>query len=229
MKLAVFAAVALAGATYARPGAFVRRSGPCKKQLINFDDASIVQKDPNAVEPIPGTFAGFTWDGFGFTSYPGDACHSFPANVTQQYTPPRLAMAEGLVGGLLIHQVDLATSPKGTFTLEDSNGSFDLGAFDVFDIIDLPDSVKLGAKEDMRVHLDCTPAGGTGDHVTLTIPFNRNKDSAGYSVTADKLGSQFVALGACTISTTQVFFPLGQELEIPTESMGLDNFNVCVR
>lgn len=97
-----------------------------------------MQKDPNTVEPIPGTFVGFTWDGFGFTSCPGDACHSFPANFTQQYTPPRLAMAEGLVVGLLIHQVDLATSPKGTFTLADESGSFDLGAFDVFDIIDLP-------------------------------------------------------------------------------------------
>lgn len=56
----------------------------------------------------------------------------------QQYTPPRLAMSEGLVGGLLIHHIDLATSPKGTFTLTDGSGSFDLGAFDVFGIIDLP-------------------------------------------------------------------------------------------
>lgn len=37
------------------------------------------------------------------------------------------------------------------------------------------DSVKLGAKEDMRVHLDCTPAGGAGTRVTLTITFDRNK------------------------------------------------------
>lgn len=207
-----------------------------------------MQKDPNAVEPIPSTFAGFTWDGFGFTSCPSDACYSFPANATQQYTPPRLAMAEGLVGGLLIHQVDLATSPKGTFTLADGSGSFDLGAFDVFDIIDLPvrplffrlaenlltyylgqDSVKLGAKENMLVHLDCTPTSGAGDQVTLTIPFDRNKDSAGYSVTVDKLGSQFVAQSACTISTTQVFFPLGQELEIPTENMGCEWWLVCSR
>ncbi len=79
--------------------------------------------------------------------------------------------------------------------------------------------MKAGAKEDMRVHLDCTPAGD-GDHVKLTIPFDRNKDSAGYSVTAEKLGTQFVGLSSCTISTTQVFFPLGKELEIPTESMG---------
>ena len=47
-------------------------------------------------------------------------------------------MAEGLVGGLLINEVDLATSPKGSFALADASGSFDLGNFDVFDIIDLP-------------------------------------------------------------------------------------------
>ena len=85
----------------------------------------------------------------------------------------------------------------------------------------------------------------------LTIPFDRNKDSAGYSVTQDKLGDKFVGLSKCTITTTQVFFPLGHELEIPTESMGcewlvdlfrwrrcvltpsclclVDNLNVCVR
>ncbi len=50
-------------------------------------------------------------------------------------------MAEGLVGGLLIHEVDLKTSPKGSFSLVDSAGSFDLGPFDVFDIIDLPVSI----------------------------------------------------------------------------------------
>jgi hypothetical protein len=49
-----------------------------------------------------------------------------------------MALAEGLVGGLLVKEVDLATSPKGTFTLADEKGSFDLGNFDVFDIIDLP-------------------------------------------------------------------------------------------
>ena len=63
---------------------------------------------------------------------------SFPATVTQQFTTPRLAVAEGLIGGLLIHEVDLATSPKGSFALVDTGGSFDLGNFDVFDIIDLP-------------------------------------------------------------------------------------------
>ncbi|RDX54781.1 hypothetical protein OH76DRAFT_1552755 [Lentinus brumalis] len=62
-------------------------------------------------------------------------------------------MAEGLVGGLLIHAVDFKTSPKGSFSLVDSAGSFDLGPFDVFDIIDLPDSVTAGAKEDMRVRV----------------------------------------------------------------------------
>ncbi|KAI0634830.1 hypothetical protein C8Q77DRAFT_1072230 [Trametes polyzona] len=212
MRTSLWVAIIVATAVSARPSALARRSGPCKNQLIN--------KDPNAVEPIPNAFAGFDWDGFGFTSCPGTACHSFPANVTKQYTPPRLAMSEGLVGGLLIHQVDLKTSPKGTFTLADKGGSFDLGPFDVFDIIDLP--VRLGearGQEDMRVHLDCTRAG-SGDNVKLTISFNRNKDTAGYSVTTDKLGSAFVGLSACTISTTQEFFPLGKELEIPTESMG---------
>ena len=83
--------------------------------------------------------------------------------------------------------------------------------------------MKLGAKEDMRVHLDCTSAGD-GAHVKLTIPFDRNKDSAGYSVTAEQLGGRFVGLRACTISTTQVFFPFGRELEIPTESMGCEYY-----
>ena len=147
---------------------FVRRTGECTNQLINvrlpslpesillplsvqsvqaiahtilahqFDDPSITQTDPNAVEPIQGPFAGFTWDGFGFTSCPGGACNSFPANVTRQYTPPRLAMSEGFVGGLLNGKLTLKTSPEGSFALADPSGSFDLGPFDVFDIIDLP-------------------------------------------------------------------------------------------
>ena len=75
----------------------------------------------------------------------------------------------------------------------------------------------------MRVHLSCTPASGSAP-ITLTIPFDRNKDSAGYSVTAEQLGGRFVGLRACTISTTQVFFPFGRELEIPTESMGCECF-----
>jgi hypothetical protein len=173
-------------------------------------------------------------------------------------------MVEGLVGGLLVSEFDLKTSPKASFELQDTNGSFDLGNFDVFDIIDLQvrirtttshddsyllacqEQVKLGAKEDMRVHLDCTKAD-SNDRVTLTIPFDRNKDSAGYSVTTDKLEGKFNGLSSCTISTTQVFFPLGTEVEIPTESMGcesrlwrvynflllililVDNLNVCVR
>ena len=83
------------------------------------------------------------------------------------------------------------------------------------------EEVKLGAKEDMRVHLDCTSAGD-GSHVTFTIPCDRNKDSAGYSVTTDQLGDKFVGLSSCSITTTQVFFPFGKELEIPTESMGCE-------
>jgi hypothetical protein len=83
----------------------------------------------------------------------------------------------------------------------------------------IKETVHLGAREDMRVHLDCTKAGSLS-HVKLTIPFPRNKDSAGYSVTTTMLGDQFTALSTCEISTTQVFFPLGHELEIPTESMG---------
>ncbi|KAJ7919561.1 hypothetical protein B0H13DRAFT_1988679 [Mycena leptocephala] len=80
----------------------------------------------------------------------------------------------------------------------------------------------------MRVHLDCTKAG-SANHVTKTIKFDRNKDSAGYQVTADQV-TEFTGLAGCKISTTQVFFPGDLlELEIPTESMGLDNLNVCVR
>jgi hypothetical protein len=36
-----------------------------------------------------------------------------------------------------VKEVVLATSPRGTITLADKKGSFDLGDFDVFDIIDL--------------------------------------------------------------------------------------------
>ena len=82
--------------------------------------------------------------------------------------------------------------------------------------------MKLGAKEDMRVHLDCASAGSNGALVKLTIPFNRNKDSAGHSVTKDKLRDKFVGLSKCSITTMQVFFPFGHELEIPTESMGCE-------
>ena len=82
--------------------------------------------------------------------------------------------------------------------------------------------MKLGAKEDMRVHLDCKSASADGAHVKLTVPFDRNRDSAGYSVTHDKLGDKFVGLSKCSITTTQVFFPFGHELEIPTESMGCE-------
>ncbi len=51
------------------------------------------------------------------------------------------------------------------------------------------------------MHLDCTPAAGMG----TTSRSRSHKNNAGYSVTADKL-SKFVALSACTISTTQVLF-----------------------
>jgi hypothetical protein len=71
----------------------------------------------------------------------------------------------------------------------------------------------------MRVHLDCLKAGSPS-RVKIVIPFNRQKDSAGYSVTTDMLGDQFTALSSCDISTTQVFFPAGVPFEIPTESMG---------
>lgn len=68
------------------------------------------------------------------------------------------------------------------------------------------------------MHLDCNPAGDARAcqaHYT----FDRKKDSAGYSVTAKKLGGQFVGPSSRTISTTQVFFRLGKELEILTESV----------
>jgi hypothetical protein len=49
-----------------------------------------------------------------------------------------MALAEGLIGGAQIGEADLSASPKGTVALVDANGSFDLGNFDIFDIIDLP-------------------------------------------------------------------------------------------
>ncbi|KAK7046496.1 hypothetical protein R3P38DRAFT_2874045 [Favolaschia claudopus] len=136
------------------------------------------------------------------------------------FTGPRLAMAEGLIGGILTGQFVPKTSPSAQFNLADTAGSFDLKDFAVFDIIDLPDQVKLGAKEDMRVHLSCTKAGSK-DKVEKTIKFDR---------AWTRLVSEFTGLSGCKISTTQVFFP-GKlfELEIPTESMGIDNLNVCVR
>jgi hypothetical protein len=78
----------------------------------------------------------------------------------------------------------------------------------------------------MRVHLDCQKAGSES-RVQIKIPFDRNKDSAGYSVTKSMLGDQFTALSECDITTTQVFFPFGKELEIPTESMGCESSSFC--
>ncbi|KAJ6541855.1 hypothetical protein B0H19DRAFT_1174976 [Mycena capillaripes] len=229
MKNSVILFSFFAGAALAAPAKRLRiRQGDCTNRLVNFDDAQFDNLDPNALTPIPDGFQGFNWPDFAFTSCPGDACKSFPANTTQIFTAPRLAMAEGLVGGLLTDQFVPKTSPSAQFNLADQAGSFDLKDFAVFDIIDLPEQVKLGAREDMRVHLECTKSGST-DKVTKTISFDRNKDSAGYQVTADQV-SEFTALSGCKISTTQVFFPGDVlELEIPTESMGLDNLNVCVR
>lgn len=233
---------------------------------MQFDDASLGAGDDTQLVDLPngGSLSGFTFGKVRLATCPGTGCTNFFANNTQQFTAPHMALAEGLVGGLQITEVDLSASPHALITLDDASGSFDLGNFDVFDIIDLPvrllaflsrhdshftlllqEAVHLGAREDMRVHLDCTKAG-SASHVKLTIPFNRNKDSAGYSVTTAMLGDEFTALSACDISTTQVFFPLGHELEIPTESMGrecilssslclahvispVDNFNACVR
>lgn len=92
----------------------------------------------------------------------------------------------------------------------------------------MQEEVKAGAEEEMRVHLDCGKVG-SDERVEKTIPFDRNADTAGYQVTADQV-TEFKGVKGCKISTTQVFFP-GKifELEIPTESMGLDNLNVCVR
>ena len=74
--------------------------------------------------------------------------------------------------------------------------------------------MKLEAREleDMRVHLDWTSAGSDSRaHVKLTIPFDLNGDSAG--------GTRLLRTSS-GITTTQAFFPLRHELEIPTESMG---------
>ncbi|KAJ7362263.1 hypothetical protein DFH08DRAFT_930699 [Mycena albidolilacea] len=231
MKNSVILFSLFAGAAFAAPASRrlrARQNGACTDRVINFDDAQFDSLDANTLTPIPDGFQGFNWPDFATTSCPGDACKSFPANTTQIFTGPRLAMAEGLVGGLLTDQFVPKTSPSAQFNLADQAESFDLKDFAVFDIIDLPEQVKLGAKEDMRVHLECTKAGAD-DKITKTIIFDRNKDSAGYQVTADQV-SEFTALSGCKISTTQVFFP-GKvfELEIPTESMGIDNLNVCVR
>jgi len=206
----------------------VRQAGDCTQSTINFDAEELNGLDLSTFTPVPEGFAGFAWPDFFLTSCPGDACRSFPAETTAQFTGPRLAMTQGLVGGLITGRVLLETTSSAEFNLQDANGSFDLGAFDVFDIIDLPEEVKLGAEQDMRVHLDCGKAG-TDERITKTIPFPRNRDSAGYSVAAGEV-ADFTGLSGCKISTTQVFFPGGFfELEIPTESMGLDNLNVCIR
>lgn len=44
----------------------------------------------------------------------------------------------GLVGGLLTGQLLLETTPSAEFNLANEEGSFDLGEFTIFDIIDLP-------------------------------------------------------------------------------------------
>lgn len=201
-----------------------RQAAACTKKVLNFDDEQFSNLDPNALSPIPAGFEGFDFKDFFITSCPGKSCKSFPAETTQTFTGPRLAMSHGLVGGLLVGKLLPKTSPSGQFNKK--GGSFDINSFSVFDIIDLPEQVKLGAKQDMRVHLDCGKADSK-DRVKKTIPFNRNKDSAGYLV--ENLGADFTNLTGCKISTTQVFFPFGKELEIPTESMGLDNLDVCVR
>jgi len=220
-----------APATYTRrtPTLTVRQAGECTTKVINFDDVQFDSQDPHKLEPIADGFAGFNWPDFAIATCAGFACKSFPAETTKTFTRPRLAMAQGLIGGLLTKQLLFKATSSAQFNLADANGSFDLGPFTVFDIIDLPEQVKLGAKEDMRVHLDCGKAG-SNERVKKTIPFDRNRDTAGYDVTQENLGSDFEGLSGCKVSTTQVFFP-GKlfELEIPTESMGLDNLNVCVR
>ncbi|KAJ7056783.1 hypothetical protein C8F01DRAFT_360648 [Mycena amicta] len=228
---AAILSVLFASAVFAAPATqrvHVRQTGDCTDKTINFDDAQFDSLDQTKLTPIPDGFEGFNWPDFATTGCPGPACTSFPANTTQLFSGPRLAMAEGLVGGLLTSKFVAKTSPSAQFNLADPAGSFDLKDFVVFDIIDLPEQVKLGAKEDMRLHLSCTKAG-SDEKVEKTIIFDRNKDSAGYQVTASQV-SDFTALSGCKLSTTQVFFP-GKifELEIPTESMGLDGLNVCVR
>jgi hypothetical protein len=103
-----------------------------------FDDASLGAPDNTKLVDIPGALSGFVFDDFRIASCPGAGCKSFPAESTKQFTGPHMGMLEGLVGGLINKELQLKTSPKGVFRLEDANGSFDLGDFDVFDIIDLP-------------------------------------------------------------------------------------------
>jgi hypothetical protein len=105
----------------------------------------LVPPKADELGPISDGFEGFNWPDFRIAACPGTGCKSFPAESTKQFTGPHMAMAEGLVGGLLVSEFDLKTSPKASFELQDSNGSFDLGQFDVFDIIDLPVSLHNNA------------------------------------------------------------------------------------
>jgi hypothetical protein len=88
--------------------------------------------------PNSGSISGFNFSKVRLATCPGTGCTNFFPENTKQFTQPHMALAEGLVGGLQITEVDLNASPKATITLDDASGSFDLGNFDVFDIIDLP-------------------------------------------------------------------------------------------
>lgn len=201
------------------------RQARCAPRVINFDDAEFDIIDPNGLTDIRPNFAGFDWIDFRLTSCPGSTCKDFPVETTQSFSGPRLAMAQGLVGGILTGQFLPKTSPKAKFVKSAaSGGTFSLTKFSIFDIIDLP--TKLGLREDLRVHVECRI--NTGENIRKTVSFVRNKDTAGYDVTQAELGPGFVQLTECTLSTTQVFFPFGRELEIPTESMGLDGLEVCI-
>jgi hypothetical protein len=54
------------------------------------------------------------------------------------YSPPHMVLAEGVIGGVQLGELDARARPNGTVALADPAGSFDLGPFDVFDLIELP-------------------------------------------------------------------------------------------
>ncbi|KAM5532166.1 hypothetical protein V8D89_014191 [Ganoderma adspersum] len=60
MRFCIFTPITVAALVSARPASLIgRASRNCTNKLINFDDSSIQQKDPNKVEAIQNPFTGF--------------------------------------------------------------------------------------------------------------------------------------------------------------------------
>jgi hypothetical protein len=132
-----------------------------------------------------------------------------------------MALAEGLIGGAQIGEADLSASPKGTVALVDANGSFDLGNFDIFDIIDLPvRSVFVLVVDRLLTSTalpgSCSPRRSRGHARPSRLPqggeplAREDRDPVQPSE----------GLGGVLRYHRHVFFPAGVPFEIPTESMG---------